>query len=325
MPPKVSVIIPVYNIEKYITQCLVSVTAQTLRDIEIIVVDDGSTDSSYEICARFAAHDPRIKLIHKQNGGLASARMAGAGCAEGAYVINIDGDDYIEGSMLEKMYVSASNEACDMVICNYLEERDGKSIGRKYDFEGLYTGERLKKLIFPYVVSGVDGPCVRPNVWTKMIRRDLYGKNLCYYRASVDMGEDVLITVPNILTSERILFLPDCFYHYRITKDQMTAKYKDSYYQSEQIVLQTLQQIGNDIDYDLTPQIRRRYINMAWWQLHLVCAAARDKEKCKQAIRKWTSSLYVQGPCEKSWSRREKTIRFLLKHKLSGLIYRMCK
>ena len=115
----ISVIVPVYNVEKYLRQCLDSVLAQTYRELEIILVDDGSTDGSGAICDEYATRDSRIKVVHQQNGGLSSARNAGLDLATGEYVAFVDSDDYIHETMLELLYQALVENNADTVICNF--------------------------------------------------------------------------------------------------------------------------------------------------------------------------------------------------------------
>lgn len=112
----VSVIAPVYNVEKYIDRCIKSVLGQTLRDIELILVDDGSPDDCGKICDGYAATDSRIKVIHKENGGVSAARNDGLSIATGEYVIFVDSDDWVEPDACEVMYQSAKNNNADIVI-----------------------------------------------------------------------------------------------------------------------------------------------------------------------------------------------------------------
>ena len=129
MPPKVSVVIPVYNVGKQLEKCLDSVVAQTFPDIEIIVVNDGSTDNSPEIIARYADKDSRIVVIDKSNEGLAYARKSGIEAARGTYIYHLDGDDYLEFDAIELLYRKAIEEDADMVVfpfsLDYIES--GKS------------------------------------------------------------------------------------------------------------------------------------------------------------------------------------------------------
>ena len=117
--PIISVILPVFNMEKYIDRCVNSVIGQSFSDWELILVDDGSTDGSGNICDEYAKKDSRIRVIHKKNGGVASARQIGTDEAEGKYSIHCDADDWIDSNMLENMYSEAQKENADIVVSNF--------------------------------------------------------------------------------------------------------------------------------------------------------------------------------------------------------------
>ena len=117
-----SVVVPVYNVEQYLKECVDSILSQTFKDFELILVNDGSKDSSPAICDEYAKKDDRIKVIHKPNGGLSDARNVGTAAAKGEYVIYIDSDDYVTTDMYQKMYQKAISGNFDMVVCdlNYI-------------------------------------------------------------------------------------------------------------------------------------------------------------------------------------------------------------
>ena len=117
MKELVSIIVPVYNLEKYIEKCVRSLLQQTYTNVEIILVDDGSRDESGEICDRLASEDSRIKVIHKENGGLSSARNCGIENATGEYIMFVDGDDFISELMVEKLYVALKDNCADISVC----------------------------------------------------------------------------------------------------------------------------------------------------------------------------------------------------------------
>lgn len=130
----ISVIVPIYKVENYICKCIESIINQTYSNIEIILVDDGSPDNCPAICDSYCKKDKRIKVIHKENGGLSDARNAGLDFAKGKYILFIDSDDYIKPEMIELMYKTIISDNSDMVICNYeLADEDGKIILRKRD------------------------------------------------------------------------------------------------------------------------------------------------------------------------------------------------
>ena len=115
--PEISVIVPVYKVEKYIHRCVDSILGQTFSDIQVILVDDGSPDTCGDICEEYARRDSRVRVIHKENGGLSDARNAGIPQADGKYIIFIDSDDFIEMDMLEYLYSNIRNANADMATC----------------------------------------------------------------------------------------------------------------------------------------------------------------------------------------------------------------
>ncbi len=158
--PKVSIIVPVYNVENYIYKCLSSLKNQTLKDIEIIVVNDGSTDKSKEIVKRFL-DDKRFIYLEKENGGLSDARNYGMPYAQGEYIAFVDSDDYVELSMYEKMYKKAIEEKSDMVECDFIWEYPNKE---KVDTGKIYNGKK-QAMIYARVVA-----------WNKLIKKEILEK-----------------------------------------------------------------------------------------------------------------------------------------------------
>ncbi|HEL7541574.1 TPA: glycosyltransferase, partial [Enterococcus faecalis] len=124
--PKISIIVPVYNVEKYLEKCVRSILAQTFTDFELILVDDGSPDSSGAMCDQFAEQDERVKVIHKENGGLSDARNAGIEIATGEYLGFVDSDDYIADDMYELLYTNIVKEDADLSICGIYDVYEGK-------------------------------------------------------------------------------------------------------------------------------------------------------------------------------------------------------
>ena len=146
---KVSIVVPIYNVEKYLKQCIESIINQTLQDIEIILVDDGSPDNCPQICDEYAKKDSRIKVVHKKNGGLSSARNAGIEVATGDFIGFVDSDDYIELDMYEKMYNIAKENHVDFVVSDYYKVSDKGKIITTIDMnEGIYDKNRIIKEIF---------------------------------------------------------------------------------------------------------------------------------------------------------------------------------
>ncbi len=176
--PAVSVIVAIYNIEKYLPRALDSLVNQTLRDIEIIAVDDGSTDSCPQIADRYAEKDPRIHVIHRKNGGLSAARNTGLSAASGDYIGYLDGDDFAEPSMYEKMFRACKDFGAGMCCVRYrIVDEDGKTPPRELSREP--AGGWKAPVCFDrdeavcHWLAQEDEILIRNSVWSKLFRRDL--------------------------------------------------------------------------------------------------------------------------------------------------------
>lgn len=206
---EVSIIVPVYQVEKYIRQCVDSILAQTFTDFELILVDDGSKDRSGQICDEYAAMDRRVKVIHKENGGAADTRNRGMDQAVGNYVMFVDSDDYIAPSMLEYLYKNMLNENADIAACNYLYffEND-----RKKDFATNVKSEVLTGSEIFYYRKNERNYGFWTVVWNKLMKRETVGKvrfrSGKYYEDEFWANEIYQMDI-------KIVTIPECLYYYR--------------------------------------------------------------------------------------------------------------
>ena len=215
--PQVSVIVPVYNAEKYLAQCVDSILAQTFHDIEVILVDDGSTDSSPALCDAYAEKDSRVKVIHKANGRAASARNAGMKIAQGNYIAFVDSDDWIAPEMYEKMLGTNA----DVVLCDYVRFQGEQ----EFPFtqpnirEGFYDKEQLRAEVYPHLVmDGLEYPITISN-WALLIRKEIIVKNRLSYREDIHISEDAPFGSEVLYCASSFAYLKgQRFYHYRITE-----------------------------------------------------------------------------------------------------------
>lgn len=204
----ISVIVPVFNIEKYLAKCIDSILAQTFRDFEIILVDDGSTDKSPLICDRYMAENPGIiKVLHTQNAGQGSARNAGAALAKCEYLQFVDGDDFIEPDMMEKMMDAAkSNGFPDMVVCGIrIIDENGKTTS--VIKENLPPMQRLT------AADNKDALIIHPSPCNRIIRRRFYIDSGLSFPAGV-WYEDVRVTVKLSALAESVVYVDRPFYNY---------------------------------------------------------------------------------------------------------------
>lgn len=213
MNPLVSISVPVYNAEKYICQCLDSLISQTLKEIEIIVVDDGSTDKSGQLCEDYAAKDNRIIVIHKENGGLASARQVALEIARGDFFCACDADDWAELTMYEHLYKKAIETGADIVMCDYYSEYgDGISKASCY-------GKQIPDDNNHVLDDALNGRFPQ-SVWSKMFKRDLFERYNLSWEPGINMGEDFLMTLKILQYPARFAYIQEPLYHYRRMPDE---------------------------------------------------------------------------------------------------------
>lgn len=206
--PTISVIVPVYNAERSLHRCIDSLLAQTLSDFEVVLVNDGSTDGSGAICDHYASNDPRIKVIHKPNEGVAATRMRGIEEALGDYSIQVDSDDWVEPTMLEELCGTAQREGADMVICDFMCDYSGRKPIR-------YTKQQLSGQTGGDVLLDLLQGRVKPYCWNKLVRHNLYRKNNIKIPSDISHGEDFYVSLA-LLCGEggKVAYLPQAYYHY---------------------------------------------------------------------------------------------------------------
>ena len=223
----ISVIVPIYNVKDYLIPCIESIINQTFTDLEIILVDDGSTDGCSEICDKYQEIDSRILVIHKENEGLVSARKAGLKAAHGSYIAYVDGDDWIEPIMYEHMYQELCRQDADIVMCGRYE--DTGKISREVFHgipEGRYGKEELINYVYPQMIVGDDffEWMIFPGLWDKLFRRKCVEMFQYMVDNRITMGEDAACTYPCLLNADSIYIIHQCLYHYRQTTSSMVKK-----------------------------------------------------------------------------------------------------
>lgn len=257
----ISIIVPIYKIEQYLRQCLDSLLAQTLEDIEFILVDDGSPDGCPAICDEYAEKDSRMKVVHKENGGLLSARKTGFSVSNGDYIGFVDGDDWVESDTFENMYNAVMMYSPDMVLSEYLndfEDRDDHIEKSCQIFEeGFYERTRLEKELFPHMLFagkyyrfGID-----PNCWSKLVRRDIIEKNLMPVDERIRLGEDAAFIYPCLIDSQSVACVKKPMYHYRVTDHSMSEAYDPRLKDIIFLPYEQLKKKNEVSDFDISPQL----------------------------------------------------------------------
>lgn len=204
----VSVIVPVYNIQDYVLRCLESISNQSYKDIEIIVVDDGATDKSGEICDEFARKDKRAKVFHKKNVGLSDARNYGIKKARGEIIALVDGDDFVKADYIKAMYEAMTKNDADVVICGYNEMAPK---------EQTISGEEATKKLL------VEQENLEIVAWNKLYKKSLFIKNSILYPVG-EKHEDALTTYKVLAAAKSVSYVPKSFYHYVTREDSIMGQ-----------------------------------------------------------------------------------------------------
>ncbi len=295
----VSVIVPVYKVEPYLDRCVQSIVGQTYKNLEIILVDDGSTDNCPAMCDAWAAKDSRVRVIHKENGGLSSARNAGLEMATGAFLQFTDSDDWLEPEMIAYLVDLAERSEADVVRCGYFEsyERDepdcpvGESRCVHPD-----AADQIIDLMNDGYLSGV--------VWNKLYRRTVVG-NVRYDPAD-GCSEDILYNFRVLSKTQKVVYGDKPLYHYAVRMDSITndvfkpeafsiirakhiimGAHKDDaqvrpyclkgYLNSAMIVMNNMLSSGQCLEY--YPGLRAEILNYKWTVWRSSLYGARDKAK----------------------------------------------
>ena len=212
----ISVIVPVFNIDKYISKCIESIMEQTYKNLQIILVDDGSTDTSGEICDRYAKKDIRIQVIHKKNGGLVSARNAGLEAAAGEYVGFVDGDDYIDIGFYEVLLEDMLKNDVDFVHMGYRTENGNSSRAcGNFETEKYQLTENSRLYFVEEGIFGKSGTFqITPSIWSKLFKREFIQK--CYARVPKELsyGEDMFCLSMCMLEGRSMYLHKTAMYHY---------------------------------------------------------------------------------------------------------------
>lgn len=220
--PLVSIIIPIYNVELYLSKCIDSILAQSFTDWECILVDDGSKDNSGSICDNYALKDNRIKVIHQNNRGVSIARQVGIDNVCGEYSIHVDPDDWVESNMLEELYNKAKSDDADMVICDYFKHEDGvqKYINQSPNF--LEPIKIIEQMLTTNMYPQLYGSCCN-----KLVRCSCFNSsdNLIRFEPEdLSLGEDVVFNCRLLMsTVHRVSYLNKAFYHYEVRSNSLCS------------------------------------------------------------------------------------------------------
>ena len=321
---KLSIIVPIYNMEKYLNRCVDSLLAQTLEDIEIILVNDGSTDSTVAILEEYRKIDKRVKLINKPNGGVSSAWIEGIQVVQGEFTGFVDPDDYCEKEYFNTLYSCAISDNVDIVYSGFkVEEEDGEIIEKVFSSKvlkkGNYEGAELEKAKREFYKSDV---MVYPAKWLKIIKTDLVKKNLNLYDKSIGFGDDMGITFATFCDAKRVSFLDYYGYHYIQRKGSITRSFTEKKLKDLENLSNNLWNISESKQYGseyVLRQITRQTLNILMEILFLT-ENKKNKISYMKKIRNMKFTECILKLDRKFLNLEYKTVLLLFKLKMYGML-----
>lgn len=203
--PKFSIIIPIYNVEAYLRKCVASILAQTCQDFELLLIDDGSPDGSGKLCDEFAAQSPSVRAVHQPNGGAGAARNHGIALSTGEYLLFVDGDDYLEPTLLADLSAAMEQTDADLYLFGAVVERGGKKVGELH--ERVPVGKLCSAADEPELFFGIMAP------WNRAYRRTLFTENDISFATKV-WYEDIRVVTKLNAIAKSALRLGGAYYHY---------------------------------------------------------------------------------------------------------------
>ena len=265
----ISIIVPIYQVREYLVKCVDSILNQTYKDIEIILVDDGSHDGSERICDDYKKKDSRIKVVHKPNGGLVSARKAGLSVAQGDYIGYVDSDDWISEAMYEALLNEMITTDSDVIVCAHYEvQNDSIRKVENYLNAGVYDGEKLQKELFPQMMYVPKNRRwgLSPAAWDKLFKKELVYTNQMLVDDSIWDGEDSAFVYPSMLNARRISILRESYYYHRVRDNSVALAYDSRCFERIGYLFQTLKhQLEKSSNFEA---VRSTYPYLIRWYLY---------------------------------------------------------
>lgn len=265
---KVSIVVPVYNAERYLKKCVDSLLEQSYKNIEILLINDGSTDSSGEICDEYIKKHEEIKVIHKTNSGVSDTRNAGIDVASGEFIQFVDSDDFLESNMIERL-VQSVNHNVQLAICGY------KSIYMSKDtifytetvcpIKGRYQNIDLVKHFGELFNNGLINP-----LWNKLYYADLIKKLNLKFNKELNMGEDLLFNLEYINACDNIEIINEQLYNYlKFNDNSLTENFKECFLQNQQMLFSSVRQFL--LENNVYTQENKKFIELSYIDSMLNC------------------------------------------------------
>ncbi|MBR3256388.1 glycosyltransferase [Candidatus Saccharibacteria bacterium] len=305
MKPLISIVVPVYNVENYILKCLNSLIKQNYKQIEIILVDDGSTDESGKICDEFKEKDDRIRVFHKKNGGLSSARNYGIKKAKGDIIAFVDSDDYVKDVFVLDLYRGMQAGNADIVICGYNNEKPkSETISGKEATIRLLTKQENIDIIS----------------WNKLYKKKLFTDNNIFFPEG-KKHEDTLTTYKLISKAKKVTYIDESLYIYVERKGSITAseKIEERLLMREKAAKEAVEYLGNDKDLKAAAEV-----GLLWAKYNFLNYALKKEidEKYEKETLVWLEQNAANYKNNKYMTAKLKTYN-LMSTRFDGLLYKI--
>lgn len=337
---KISVIVPVYNEEKYLSRCIDSILGQSLSELEVILIDDGSTDNTPMICDNYVKRDKRVKVIHKKNSGQGFSRNEGIKIASGEYISFVDSDDYLDLSMYEKMYNCTNNGQVDSVICDWHLVNEMNKISSDINNinvlkKNLYKNKEVRQEILLNVIGtkleDKSGNDISLAVWNKIYKRKIViDKNIKFLSEREYISEDLIFNVNFFSTSTSCYVLKEKLYYYFDKSNSFSRSYnEDLFDKSKKMYVYLMNRFKTEIDKEIILRIKKLFFNNVRMCLIQEVRFNNDTTRNKiRNIRKIISDDFIKNAfigfpylkCSKKYG----VLYFFIKHKMVIFIYFIC-
>ena len=327
--PKLSIIVPVYNTEKYLQECLDSILAQTFTDFELILVDDGSTDKSGSICDEYAQLDQRIRVIHQKNEGVTRARKAGAKHSDGDYVTYVDSDDWIDPDTYYNIMSQIEKHNADMGIFAMITEKSTPSIIRNCLGEGVFSKEMLQKAIYSKMLFdySLNQSGIIASLCNKVIKREILQQAIVSIPDNLDYGEDAISGYLCMLNASTVYVCNIPFYHYR--QNQASISHAGSSIMKKRILAldREMRRYFSGYDIDMSSQISGHIARHTVEQVRSDLIYSTDKafSQRRRTVSEFCKQTQIAAAIEDAYplicNKKEKIKVFLIRYRFFGLLF----
>ena len=327
----VSIIVPIHNVERYLEQCVRSLLSQTYHNLEIILVNDGSTDGSAQICRHFSVMDSRIIYIEQENQGVSIARNTGLYCSKGQWISFVDGDDWVAPDMISALLENAENN--DVIIGDFFVAKNRKLIETSF-FNSNIPKEKKQSTLFLIgnalgcVYYGSVKYCTVGTPWAKLYRREFLMQHKLVFPPNVRRMQDVVFNIGVFLESPQITFCNHPIYYYRIRSESACRRYDPHY---DEVLNQSLAALNSCIENTKIPEIQQLYEFKRLWMLleyisryygHFQCTLPIKERRMgiKQLCSVPTNIAALKKYNKEMYAGKQRLVLWLLQHHLYGTV-----